>query len=176
MSDIISFTPKLGCTAQEALADFITKCKTELTVFGPELNFDDDLWDVTDALARKGMGNKRERIRYSTLASAKTKSPESMHPDFKDFAKSYIRYLHGLRPSQSIGHRLGAMRTIEAAMVELGFLPPQPSEINADILNKAIQIACSHFKSQALAHRIGGQFEQIIKFMNSNRLLTSPVY
>ena len=61
-------------------------------------------------------------------------------------------------------------------MVELGFLSPQPSEISADILNKAIQIACSHFKSQALAHRIGGQFEQIIKFMNSNRLLTSPVY
>ena len=83
-------SPKLGCTAQEALADFITKCKTELTVFGPELNFDDDLWDVTGAFTRRGEGNKRERIRFSTLASANTKSPESMHADFKGFATAYI--------------------------------------------------------------------------------------
>ncbi|MDR2892037.1 MAG: integrase [Deltaproteobacteria bacterium] len=171
MSNIILFTPQ----SKGNIESFILKCRNELSVFGKDLNFDSDLWDVTNALNRKAMGNKRERIRFSNLKTAKDKSPESMHPAFKDFAKAYIRYHHALRPSQSIGHRLGALRVIEAALAEHG-LPPAPHKLNVDILNRAVQIANSYFKSPALIHRIGGQFQQIVKFMNTNKMVSQNIF
>ena len=90
MSDIFSLTSQYKLTGQEASADFILKNKTDQPFFDSKLNFDNDLWDVTGAFTRRGEGNKRERIRFSTLASANTKSPESMHADFKGFATAYI--------------------------------------------------------------------------------------
>lgn len=175
MSDIILFISQEEITARENLTAFILKCKNELTAFGADLSFDDDRWDITDALARKGMGNKRERITYCPLATVKSKLPESMHPEFKDFAKAFIRYQHALRPSQSVGRRLGMLRVVLASLLDLG-LPPHPSKINAEVLNRAIQIAGSHFKSEALIQRIGGQLQQLIKFLNTNRLVPHPVY
>ena len=113
MSDIIIFTPKAELAAQEDLSSFISLCRNNPSVFGKDLDFDEDLWDVTKDLGRKGMGNKHERIRFSNLKTAKMTHPDSMDEAFKDLAKSYIRYLHGLRSSKSIGHRLEALRVLE---------------------------------------------------------------
>ena len=113
MSYELSLNVRAWLTDQEDLASFNEICRNNPSVFGKDLDLDEDIWDVTKYLSRIGMGNKHERIRFSNLKTAKMTHPDSMDEAFKDFAKSYIRYLHGLRSSKSIGHRLEALRVLE---------------------------------------------------------------
>lgn len=148
-------------------------CQSALTVFGRNLSFQSDVWDVTEAVVTKGKGNKRERITFSNMATVKDNVPEMMREPFLSFAKGYIRYMHGMRPSKAIGFRMGALRAIEAALSESTGIP-DPVKVDSHILNRAAQLVAEHF-SDGAAYRVGSQLEMVADFMAENRLTTVPV-
>jgi len=172
MSDVILFCPKTELDASENLAGFVESCRTGLTVFGSSLNFESDVWDVTEFISRKGFGDKHERLVFSTLETASAKSPKWMADTFRPFAKAYIRYMHGLRPTKNIGFRLAALRALEAALSENG-QEPIPVRTDAHILNRSAQLIVDRY-SEAAAYRIGGQLEMIAEFLADNRLTVVP--
>ena len=53
MADIVLFTPKAEIDAKANLRSFVEICRDRLTVFGAELPFESDVWDVTEAVALK---------------------------------------------------------------------------------------------------------------------------
>ena len=170
VSDVILFQPKAELNAAANLAGFVESCRNDLTVFGANLDFDANVWDITETLQRKGMGNKRERLVFSTLETVNDKPPKWMADEFLPFAKAFMRYMHGLRPSLSIGHRLAAVRALESALSESG-LPPTPTRTDTSILNRAAQMIFDHY-SKAAAYRIGGQLEMVANFLSDNQLTT----
>ena len=95
MSDLILFKPKAELDASENLRGFIDSCRNELTVFGADLPFDENVWDITDSINLKGHGNKRHRLVFSNLATVNDKAPDSMAEPFLSFAKAYFRYMQG---------------------------------------------------------------------------------
>ena len=105
MAEIVLFTPKAELDAAANLRGFVDMCRSKLTVFGADLPFQNDVWDVTDAVATKGKGGKRERITFSNAATVDQKSPEMMREPFLSFAKAYVRYMHGMRPTKTIHNR-----------------------------------------------------------------------
>lgn len=173
MAEIVLFTPKAELDAAANLRGFVDMCRAKLTVFGADLPFQNDVWDVTDAVATKGKGGTRERITFSNAATVDQKSPEMMREPFLSFAKAYVRYMHGMRPTKIIHNRVAALRSIEAALLETG-LPPDPVQIDSRILNRAAQIVADRF-SDGAAYRVGGQIEMVGVFLSENRLAVVPM-
>ncbi|MDL2313596.1 hypothetical protein LJC36_01290 [Desulfovibrio sp. OttesenSCG-928-C14] len=153
------------------LEKFIDCCKNNLSIFGMDLDFDSHVWDMTDTVIRNGM--RRNLVYFSTLESAINRQPSWMHESFLPFAKSYFIYMYGLCPSKSYGHRIHALRTMEAALVELN-PSPDPTKIDATVLNRAAQIAVDHYSPSA-AYYIGRCLEELSIFMSENMLLVVPI-
>lgn len=173
MAEIVLFTPKAELDAAANLRGFIDMCRSKLTVFGSDLPFQKDVWDVTDAVATKGAGNKRERITFSNAATVDEKVPAMMLEPFLSFAKAYVRYMHGMRPTKVIHNRVAALRALEAALSENGAVP-DPVLVDSRVFNRAAQIVAERF-SKGAAYRVGGQLEILGTFMAENRLTAVPV-
>lgn len=172
MSEIILFRPKAELDASENLRGFVDSCRNELTIFGAELPFDENTWDITESLSLKGLGNKRQRLIFSNLTTFKDKSPSPMPEPFLSFSKAYLRYMHGFRPTTAVTFRLSALRALEAALSENG-MHPDPVKIDGHVLNRAAQIIGERY-SVAAAYRIAGQLEMVAAFLSDNKLTEVP--
>lgn len=173
MHEIALFTPKATLDATANLHGFIEMCRDKLTVFGAELPFQQDVWDVTDAVKTNGHGSKRVRITFSNTATVNEKDQRNqvmMQEPFLSFAKAYIRYMHGMRPTKIIHNRVAALRALETALSENG-IAPNPVQMDSRVLNRAAQLIVEGF-SDGAAYRVGGQLELINTFMSENRLTT----
>nr|WP_315168522.1 integrase [uncultured Deefgea sp.] len=173
MSEIVLFTPKAELDAMANLRGFVDVCRNKITVFGADLPFQENVWDVTESVAIQGRGGKRERITFSSAATVDEKVSEMMHEPFLSFAKAYVRYMHGMRPTKAIHNRMAALRAIEAALLENG-AAPDPIRIDSRVLNRAAQIVVDRF-SDAAAYRVGGQIEMAGEFLAENRLTSVAV-
>ncbi len=54
MADVLYFSPVHGWSAQQNLSHFVQVCRSELSVFGVGLNFDEDRWDISGYVDLKG--------------------------------------------------------------------------------------------------------------------------
>lgn len=173
MSEVILFRPKAELDAAGNLAGFVESCRNDLTVFGADLPFDENVWDVSSSISLKGHGNKRIRIVYSSFGTVNATNPSPMAEPFLGFAKAYMRYMHGFRPTMGLGPRLAALRVLEAALAEQGDIP-NPIKTDAHVLNRAAQLTSEHY-TEAAAYRIGSQLEMVVSFLSENRLSVVPV-
>ncbi len=173
MSDVILFRPKAELDAAGNLAGFVTSCRNDLTVFGANLPFDENIWDVSNSISLKGHGKKRIRLVFSSFETINATNPTPMAEPFLGFAKAYMRYMHGFRPIVGFGSRLTALKVLGAALSEQGTIP-NPINIDAHTLNRAAQLADVHYSNSA-AYRIGGQLEMIATFLSENRLTVAPI-
>jgi len=112
MGDIILFTPKAECDASHNLAGFINMCRYNLTIFGVDLDWDASAWDVTKEMGRRGRGG-RVRITWNNYDASNYNHGNPMAQPFLDFAKAYMRYHQGLRPTKHFDMRLVALRALE---------------------------------------------------------------
>lgn len=172
MSDIFLFKPKAELDASQNLRRFIDSCRNELTVFGADLPFDENVWDITDSINLKGHGNKRHRLVFSNLDTVNDKAPAPMAEPFLSFAKAYFRYMQGFRPIVGTGPRLVALRALEAALRANG---GDADPVRADMLifNRAAQMIVEKY-TEAAAYRMGGQLEMLADFLTDNKLTTAP--
>jgi hypothetical protein len=172
MTDLIHFTPRAELDCKANLRGFVDACRNQLTAFGAELPFEQDVWDVTDALDLKAK-NGRCRVVFSTWKTVNDSTPASMAEPFLSFAKAYIRYQHGLRPTLAIAQRVAALRALEAALVESGG-PADPTRVSAQTLDRAAQLAKDKFTG-GVAYRVGGQLKLVADFLAGHQLMSVPV-
>lgn len=172
MSNIIAFKPRQELNAQENLDAFVAFARDRLTAFGADLPFDDVVWDVTGDCAAKGKCN-RERITFSTLASARNKRPIPLSDSFRPFAQACMRQMQALLPVLNLSRRLAALRTLEAALNENGenF---SPVKIDANILNRAAQYAKNSY-GDSRAYQVGVNLELLVDFMTTYGLTIIPL-
>ena len=108
MPDTIVFTPRPEVDAQHNLEDFIHRCRYELTVFGADLTWERNYWPS----AGVSFGNLDQKARVLNEANV-FKLP------LLEFAKAYLRYQHGIRPSES-RLQMPGLKCIERALVVRG--------------------------------------------------------
>ena len=171
MSKIIYFTPRDGDSVRETLRAFLHVCRNELTVFGADLNFDSDTWDITDAMKLKG---KREqtKVKFNVWGANLHETGGPMPEPFKSFAKGYIRYQQGLKPTKGTCARVAALRALCAALTEANG-SADPTRLTPFHFNRAAQLIRER-NAPSSAYRFGIQLEMIAKLMASHRLLVSP--
>lgn len=172
MSDLILFRPKAELDASENLRGFIDLCRNELTIFGADLPFDENTWDISDWINLNGHGNKRHRLVFSNLQTVNDNIPAPMAEPFLSFAKAYFRYLQGFRPIAGIGPRLVALRALESALRESDG-DANPVRTDVSTFNRAAQLIVDKY-TPAAAYRMGGQLEMLANFLADNSLTTVP--
>lgn len=171
MSDFVHFTPWSKLGAEVNLQAFIALCRDNLTIFGSDLKFEDDIWDITKFIQIKGQSHKINVI-FSLWDDVKKRHPRSMPEPFLSFAKAYLRYQHGLRPKSDIGKRLSALRALCAALAEHG--TENPTLADASIFNRAAQLLSDRF-SKNTAYSTGCQLELLANLLDEKRICAVPL-
>lgn len=169
---VVVFNPKAKRDAAENLGEFVAMSRSQLTIFGADLRFDDMAWDVTDTTRLKGHGSKRVRIYFSTQETVDDIMPTQMAEPFVSFAKAYVRYMQGLRPTKNPGSRVAALRALDAAHRKSGRLGPVM--MDGDTFNRAARVIVDRHAGST-AYRMGSQLELIAKFMSGHRLTVIPL-
>ena len=172
MADLVVFRPRREVSAQTNLQAFVTMCRDVLTVFGKELDFGADTWDLSAVISRKARRSAL-RVGFSSWTTANSRVWEPMPRPFIEFAKSYFRYQHSMRPTKAASGRIAALRAVCAALEERG--TADPVTIDAGVLNRAAQLLGGHF-SPAAAYRNGLQLQLLAQFMDENGLCVVPLH
>ncbi|SAK86964.1 hypothetical protein AWB77_04670 [Caballeronia fortuita] len=152
------------------MAGFIELCRTKLTSFGASLVFDADRWEVSEHIQRKGRHNALGLV-FSKQATSRKRQSSMMDEPFRSFAKSYIRYQHGMRPTISLTNRMTALRALEAALLEAGTADAVWTDAHA--LNRAAQLLAERLAPSS-AYVGANQLEMIAEFLCDNRLMAVP--
>jgi hypothetical protein len=169
MSTVTLFVPSASLAAKQNLAEFIEHARTKLQVFGPDLDFSLNDWDVSNAVAHKGQYDK-VRILFTNQESTKSNKMAMQEP-FLSFAKAYMRYTFGLASIKDVASPLMALRTLESVLLT-NTGTADPTAIDANILNRGVQVVKERLAATT-AYRIGGQLAGIAEFLRNYRLTSS---
>lgn len=160
MTEIFHFKPQLEIDAERNLLEFISKCKTDLTVFSNELDWDAWRWPKAANFTKSG-ANSRTKNEADKLDDA-----------FIDFAKAYFRYQQGHKPTGA-KNELKALRTIEAALLQSG-VPASIHNLSMPILDKASQLMRDSYLSGSDYHG-GRELERLAQFVTSKKLIAADL-
>lgn len=142
-------------TMEENLQDFISLAK-KIKVFGDDLDFESDAWDVSDYVRLKRR-NTRSRIIFRGFPSVKGfKDSDSFSQPYKDFAKAYCSYDYSMVAYTTVSSRLAALRALAMALEETEecITPVKASILHfnraCSILNERYQIASAFMAAEEL--------------------------
>ncbi|MCO8165222.1 integrase [Pseudomonas sp. 21LCFQ010] len=158
MSNIILFVPKDQLDARRNLASFVDICKNQLTVFGADLDWDRNGWPGVGNFTKKG------------APSRGYKAEQLLHPSIMDFAKSYVRYQQGLKPSK-LKNEFKAIRCIEEALLSKKGIA-DITLVDPDVMDVAAAVAATY---KATAYQAGLNLQGLVTFLNESRIISSPV-
>jgi hypothetical protein len=155
--NVILFRPS-GAECSQNINDFISFARYKLTVFGNDLDWEDDHWTAAGVKFRNIDAGK----------STKSMRPElEMGQPFRDFAKAYFRYKHGIRPNCHKAE-LRALRCVERALCEQ-FGKPDPLQSTAATLDRAAAVAREYFDAP---YPVGREIAALSTFMVEHGFLS----
>lgn len=169
--NIIRFKPRAALEAERNLRRFIDLCRDELTVFGANLAFDENTWDVSDFVHVKGKAGQR-RIVFSIVPPGRAGSGVAFEEPYLSFAKAYMRHEFAVRRKWFIEVGINALRVLYRAMTDQGGAVT-PTEVRSETLNRAVQMleGIGNFR----ANQIALELEKLAVFLVGNHMVTAPL-
>ena len=160
MADTFNFVPKSELDANVNLNQFIEDCRTKLTVFGKDLDWNQWRWPKAGNFTKLG-------------ANSRTNNPnDKLDNHFIDFAKAYFRYQQGHKPTGA-KNELKALRTIEKALLQTSKFAPI-SDLSISILDQAAQLMREHYAKGSDYHG-GRELERLAMFVTSKNLVNQDL-
>ncbi len=167
--EVLYFSPRIELSALENLSGFISLARDQLTIFGRDLDWDAEAWDVTSAVHASGLG--RVRISFTGFDPPKGDCARPLAAGLRELAKAYIRYQQGLNPVRGLQQRLAPFRALDAVR---DFEDLQDvTRITSWDLDAAVAQIASHYGDGG-AYRIAGQLEALGRFLSDNSLVAMP--
>jgi|GEM_PF-205407 len=173
-AEIFQFIPRGELDASASLQGFITGCRDDLTVFGADLDWEANEWDVSAYIPVRGRKGRLAFVfsNFETAGRATGKGEPMVQP-FLDFAKSYMRYQHIWRKTKGFNPRLAALRALEKALTELSVNGvPQVEKTDAHVLNYAVQLIKT--KAPGSAYQVASQLKLIGELLVECRCVAVP--
>ena len=156
MTNVVPFVPKHEASAKENLAAFIHCCRTDLTVFGAELDWEASHWPSAGVT----FGNINQ-------TSRKLDHDKVMLEPFLTFAKAYLRYQQGISPKRG-KWEMGALKCMEAALL-MEDHHPDISRARVITFDEAAVVACRHYSPNA-AYHYGRELARLANFLDEKKL------
>ncbi len=162
---ILPFLPKSALSAQQNLAEFIRYAKEDLTVFGADLPWLADAWDITDYVRFPG---KTTRVRLNFTTGDRI-SPQPFPALWGGFSRAYVRYVFGIKPRTTVLAKLSAIRqlvqTVERPLSGV-------MHLSANDFEEAAARA-RHQYSPGASYNIGKNLNELSRFLLKHKLLIS---
>ena len=164
-------------SSEGIMFDFINMTKNELKIFGEDLPFNFNIWDITET--NPGKQNTKQKIVFSTLENSKEFSKVTvnniipMREPFLSFTKAFLRYKQGLIPVKSFTLLIASMRLLEHALIEMT-QTANPVNITSDVLNRAIALGKENF-TEAVVYRQGAFLQKVAEFISEKRISKIPI-
>ncbi|QIB50726.1 integrase [Pseudomonas sp. OIL-1] len=160
MADIFNFQPALWSSSDANRESFIRKCRSELSVFGANLDWDAVVWPSFAVFSKLGVTTRKP-------------SPDQiMGSDFIDFAKAYFRYQQGHNPTGT-KNELKALRAVELALTQVTG-EADVARVSVTVLDEAAMLAKQHY-SQGAAYQCGREIERMATFLSENTLIATSL-
>ena len=159
---VIAFIPKSEVEARENVKEFVRFAREDLTVFGPDLDFDAPEWPV--GVQVWGPRTRTQSLVFRKFGGFSRRPAELMSEPFASFVKAYIRYTYGLRPTKTLTGKIAAFRGLEVALDGR-----MVWEIDTGILNEAARDLRERWDSNHAAH-CGLVLEEVAEFLDKNRM------
>lgn len=170
MSELLFFAPAINRSPLEQLANFVTFCRDQLTVYGSDLPFSDVKWDISGSVDLRAL-NKRFRLIFDVPSLRGGREP--MRQPFADFARAYVRYSQGLKPVQDASRRIAAMRVMHDALAEkLKF--PCVTRLDSILLARAAALARKRYGA-GFAYQVGAALEVAAALIEDLGLTRQPL-
>jgi hypothetical protein len=160
-ADIVSFIPRRDHDASGNLDEFVASCRDELTVFGKNLDWSANYWSQ----AKLTFGNIDQTGRVLKPANV-------MKEPFLSFAKAYVRYQQGQRPSKANGE-IRALRCLERALCQAG-REVDVLQVDSSVFDMAGAVARDHY-SPGMAYHAARELARLAKFISDRRLAVITV-
>jgi len=160
VAEIFHFKSKSEIEAERNLLEFISRCKTELTVFGDNLNWDAWRWPEAANFTKLGANSRTQN------------EADKLDYNFIHFAKAYFRYQQGHKPTGA-KNELQALRTIEVALLQSS-ASASIHNLSISILDQAAQYMRDHYSDGAAYHG-GRELERLAKFVTSKELIAQDL-
>lgn len=160
MSDIFLFKSKDELTAAENLESFVNKCRYRINVFGSDLNWDLAVWPNIAVFAKLGVKTR------------KPKPEQLMDKTFIDFAKAYLRYQQGHKPTETKNEGK-ALRAVEAALIQVNG-SADISQISITVLDEAATLIREVY-SEGACYQCGREIKRLADFISENRLVPTDL-
>jgi hypothetical protein len=171
MTNIIRFKPCATLEAEKNLRRFIDLCRDELIVFGADLAFHENVWDISDFVHVKGKAGRR-RLVFSIMPPGRRDQGVAFEEPYLSFAKAYMRHEFAIRGKWFIEVGINALRVLYRAMADQGGALT-PTDIRGETLNRAAQMldGLGHHRANELALEL----EKLAAFLVGNFLVTAPL-
>jgi len=172
MADIFQFVPRAELDASGNLRGFIESCRDYITVFGDDLDWNANMWDVTEYVARGGRKGRLAFV-FTNFDTAGIRGGEAkpMSQPFLDFAKAYMRHQHVMKQTKSFGGRLVALRALEKALIDASVDGiPRVEKTDPHILNNAMQLIKERTPGSAyqVTNQLKSLAELLVEFQFTN--------
>jgi hypothetical protein len=158
MADILLFVPKAERDANSNLEDFIKMCRDRLTVFGENLDWYSNAWPKVGHFTVKGAPSRG----YS--------KDQYLNSEILSFAKAYVRYQQGLKPSKLI-NEFKAIRCIEPALLSVKG-KADITLVDTTVMDLAAQFAREY---DATAYQAGSALAKMVKFLNESKIVPKRI-
>ncbi|WP_181122634.1 hypothetical protein [Stutzerimonas stutzeri] len=158
MAEVLLFVPKHERDANKNLADFIEMCRDRLTVFGVELNWSSNTWPKVGNFTV--MGAPARGYTQQQLLSA----------HIIPFAKAYVRYQQGLRPSK-LKNEFKALRCIEPALLAVKGVA-DITLVDTVVMDVAAGFARDY---KVTAYQAGAALAKLVDFLNKSHIVHSRI-
>ena len=158
MAEVVFFVPKAEREAKQNLADFIELCRDRLTVFGEDLDWNSNAWRGAVNFTVRG-------------APARGYRPDQiLNVEILPFAKAYVRYQQGIRPSK-LFNEVKALRCIEPALLSVKGVA-DITLVDNTVMDVAGGLARDYGAS---SYQAGKALEKLVKFLNESRIIPRRV-
>ncbi len=159
---VVPFIPKNELDARHNVEEFVRFARDELKVFGAELDFDAPQWPV--GIQIWGSRTRDLSLSFRKFDGVSRRAAAPLSEPFGAFAKAYIRYTYGLRPSKTVGVKIAALRALEVALADR-----MVWEIDTAILNEAARVVRERWDSNRAAN-CGGYLEELADFLDKHHM------
>ncbi|WP_194273822.1 hypothetical protein [Rhizobium grahamii] len=146
---------------------FIAFAKEDLTIWGPDLIFDEPIWDVTDSYFVRGRPH-RIKLRFCDRDKEGTFTPVPLEEPFAAQIKSVLRYRESIERREAAPLlSLSAYKTLLQAYRTTGMVP-NLTNLTSSLVDTAVAIAGE--TSSYHAARVGVALAELSRFLFTNRL------
>jgi len=129
MAEIFKFTPDPTAGAKTNIQVFIARCRVDLDVLAPEVDWDSDFWKGEVGFTKAGINAR------------KVTAENLLNPDIIPFAKAYVAYSKAHQPrARSTSHSIKAIRCIEPALLRVKGRA-DISLVDPVVLDQAVEVA-----------------------------------